>query len=57
MAVAPPESLDKLAAGARAAQIATLVRENQLLTAFVLFCLWQTGAFLSAATYVQGGVC
>ncbi len=42
---------------AKAAQIVTLVKENQLVTALVLFFLWQTGAFLSAATYVQGGVC
>ena len=42
---------------ARAAQLIALVKENQLVTAFVLFFLWQTGAFLSAATYVQGGVC
>ncbi len=42
---------------AKAAQIMTLIKENQLVTALVLFFLWQTGAFLSAATYVQGGVC
>ncbi len=42
---------------AKAAQLMTLIKENQLVTAFVLFFLWQTGAFLSAATYVQGGVC
>ena len=41
----------------RWAQIVELVKENQLLTALGLFLLWQTGAFLSAATYVQGGVC
>ncbi len=42
---------------AKAAQLMTLIKENQLVTALVLFFLWQTGAFLSAATYVQGGVC
>lgn len=41
----------------RWAQIVELVKENQLLTALGLFLLWQTGAILSAATYVQGGVC
>lgn len=48
---------EKIAAAARAAQIANLIKENQLVSALVLFCLWQTGALLSAATYVQGGVC
>ncbi len=42
---------------AKIAQIAVLIKENQLVTAFVLFILWQTGALISAATYVQGGVC
>lgn len=42
---------------AKWAQIVTLVKDNQLLTAFGLFILWQTGAIISAATYVQGGVC
>lgn len=41
----------------RWAQIVELVKENQLLTALGLFLLWQTGALLSAASYVQGGVC
>jgi len=41
----------------RWAQILELVKENQLLTALGLFLLWQTGALLSAASYVQGGVC
>ena len=42
---------------AKIAQVMALVKENQLVTALVLFCLWQTGALISAATYVQGGVC
>lgn len=57
MALAGSEPVEKIAAAARAAQIATLIKENQLVTALVLFCLYQTGALLSAATYVQGGVC
>lgn len=57
MGLADSVPTEKVAAAARAAQIATLVKENQLVTALVLFCLWQTGALLSAATYVQGGVC
>jgi hypothetical protein len=57
MGLASAETTEKIATAARAAQIATLIKENQLVTALVLFCLWQTGALLSAATYVQGGVC
>lgn len=57
MGLASAETTEKIATAARAAQIATLIKENQLVTALVLFCLWQTGALFSAATYVQGGVC
>ncbi len=48
---------EKVVDAAKVAQLMALVRENQLVTALVLFCLWQTGALLSAASYVQGGVC
>ena len=57
MGALEPTTTEKIATAARAAQLATLIKENQLVTALVLFCLWQTGALLSAATYVQGGVC
>ncbi len=53
----PSQQADKVIAAAKVAQIVQLVKENQLVTALVLFFLWQTGAFLSAVTYVQGGVC
>lgn len=39
------------------AQIVTLVRENQLATAAVLFILWQTGAFLTLYSEVGGAMC
>ena len=52
-----PESIEKAIALAKTAQIANFIRENQILTALCLFVLWQTGAFLSAATQVQGAVC
>ncbi len=42
---------------AKMAQIMHFIKENQLITALGLFCLWQTGAFLSAYSYVQGGMC
>ncbi len=38
-------------------QIVDLVKENQLVTALVLFVLWQTDVLLSATQYVQGGMC
>jgi hypothetical protein len=52
-----PLPAEKVTAAVRSAQIIALVKENQLITALCLFCLWQTGALLSAASYVQGGVC
>ncbi len=52
-----PETAVKVIDATKVAQIVALVKENQLVTALCLFCLWQTGALLSAATYVQGGVC
>lgn len=56
-AAMPSEKIDSVIAVAKAAQIAAFVRENQLLTAAVLFVLWQAGAFVSALGYVQGGMC
>ncbi len=52
-----PEVIEKTIEVAKAAQIASFVRENQILTALVLFVLWQTGAFLSAVGQVQGAMC
>ena len=42
---------------AKAAQILTLVKENQLVTALVLILLWQVGAFYSAQQYAAGVMC
>ncbi len=47
----------KTATVARAVQIANLIRENQLISALVLFVLWQAGAFYSAQTYAAGVMC
>ena len=41
----------------RYAQIAALVKENQLVTALVLFCLWQTGAILTVTEHASGVMC
>lgn len=42
---------------AKMAKIVALVKENQLLTALVLFVLWQAGAFLQAYEYSAGVMC
>ncbi len=52
-----PETVEKTVAAARVAQLAALVKENQLVTALVLFCLWQTGALFSAQQYASGVMC
>ena len=38
-------------------QILSLVKENKVTTAVVVFFAWQTGLLLSAYEYAQGGVC
>jgi hypothetical protein len=41
----------------RWAQLVTLVKENQLVTALCLFVLWQTGAILTMSQEVSGVMC
>ncbi len=53
----PVETAEAVVDATKLAQLIALVKENQLLTALGLFILWQTGALISALTYVQGGVC
>ena len=48
---------EKVVDAARLAQLATLVKENQLVTALVLFILWQTGALLAVSSEVAGVMC
>lgn len=55
--VIPKETIATAVNTAKLAQIIALAKENQLVTALGLFVLWQTGAFLSAYSYVQGGMC
>ena len=52
-----PVEVENAVQVAKTAQILAYIKENQLLTALCLFVLWQTGAFLSAASQVQGAVC
>lgn len=48
------ETVDELAT---AQKLVKLVKENQLVTALILFALWQVGALASATEYLQGGLC
>ena len=41
---------------AKGAQVLNLVRENQLITAVIVFILWQAGALQSGIGLI-GGVC
>jgi hypothetical protein len=47
---------DKAVDATRVAQILQLVKDNQMITAIIVFLLWQAGAIAQAATVI-GGVC
>lgn len=51
------EPAQTVVATAKLAQLISLVKDNQLITALVLFCLWQTGAFLAVTSEVSGVMC
>jgi hypothetical protein len=57
MAGVTPDTVDKAMSAAKAAQLMTLIKENQLVTALVLFLLWQSGALLSAYSTAGGAIC
>lgn len=46
-----PEQVTELAPIAKGAQIVQLVKDNQLVTAAILFVLWQAGAVATAVEY------
>lgn len=50
-------AIEKTVSAVKAAQIMQLIKDNQFMTALVLFVLWQTGTFIQAYSYVQGGMC
>ncbi len=51
----PEEKAASLAIGGfKVAQLITLVKQNQLITALVLFVLWQAGAFITVSDTVGG---
>ncbi len=47
---------EKAVSAAKLAQIGQLIKDNQILTAVVVFVLWQAGALANAVTFI-GGVC
>jgi hypothetical protein len=54
---APQKAAETVITAAKAAQLMTLIKENQLVTALVLFVLWQSGALLSAYSTAGGAIC
>ena len=53
--VQPPPK-DMVLSSFKVAQIIQLIKDNQLMTAAILFIAWQIGLFAEAAAYA-GGVC
>lgn len=51
-----PKPVETTVAVAKSAQVIALIKDNQLLTAAIVFILWQAGAIAHAATVV-GGMC
>lgn len=47
---------DKAVSAAKIAQIGQLIKDNQILTAVVVFVLWQAGALANAVSFI-GAVC
>ena len=50
----PIETVDEVG---QAKQIVDLVKENKLMTALVVFVLWQTGTLLSFYQEAGGAIC
>jgi len=54
--VTPPAAAEAAMGGLKVAQLICLIKDNQLVTALVLFVLWQVGA-ISQVVSTVGGVC
>ncbi len=52
----PIDKIPSATASLKVAQIVNLVKENQLLTAAIVFIAWQVGILADATSYV-GGMC
>ncbi len=50
------DKVDAAVAATESAQIIALIKDNQLLTAAIVFILWQAGA-IAQATSLVGGMC
>ncbi len=50
----PIETVDEVG---QAKQIVDLVKENKLMTALVVFVLWQTGTLIQVYSEVGGAIC
>ena len=46
-----PDPLEQVAPLAKGAQVLQLVKDNQLITAVIVFILWQAGAVAEALAY------
>ncbi len=53
---AVPSKVDAAVAATKLAQIGALIKDNQLLTAAIVFIAWQAGAIASASSLI-GGMC
>ena len=49
-----PPVKDAAITSVKIAQITQLIKDNQLLTAALVFILWQAGAIAQASSYVTG---
>ena len=56
MSVLPEAAKPDPVTVAKLAQLGNLIRENQLVTAVVVFVLWQAGAISEGLAFV-GGIC
>ncbi len=50
------DKVEAAVAATKSAQIIALIKDNQLLTAAIVFILWQAGAIAHASSIV-GGMC
>ncbi len=57
MTTGTPAMVDTAVEVTRAAQLISLVKDNQLTTALVCFLLWQIGALATAQSYASGVMC
>ena len=52
-----PKAIETVDEVGQAKQIVDLVKENKLMTALVVFVLWQTGTLIQVYSEVGGAIC